>query len=113
MAEEKSFENRLKRWLESVGVYPLGCPRQKMAVPAQGYYNKRWGGGQFTKAGLPDMQIVVNGFCIEVELKATHGRPSVIQSHIIEQINNSGGCGHIIYPKDFEVLKNLVKEHLK
>ena len=110
MAEEKLFENRLKKWLESIGIYPLGCPSQKMKVSPIGYYTKRFGGGKFTKAGLPDMQIVVKGKCIEVELKATHGRPSELQVVICRQINESGGCARIIYPKDYETLKNLVKE---
>ena len=62
MAEEKNFENRLKSWLESEGVYALGTPRDKMPVPPCGYYEKRWGGGRYVKSGLPDMRIVVNGY---------------------------------------------------
>lgn len=33
MAGEKNFENRLKDWLESEGIYPLGHPTDKMKVP--------------------------------------------------------------------------------
>ena len=75
MAAEKQFENRVKRYLETLGVYPLGCPHDKMTVPPVGYYEKRWGGG-YSKAGLPDMHIVVNGINLDVELKAPTGRPS-------------------------------------
>lgn len=32
MAGEKNFENRLKRWLESEGIYPLGHPKDQMPV---------------------------------------------------------------------------------
>lgn len=38
MAAEKSFEERLKRWLESEGIYALGTPVQDMPFPPCGYY---------------------------------------------------------------------------
>lgn len=110
MAAEKNFENKLKRWLESEGIYPLGTPRQKMTAVPIGYYEKRWGGGQFTKSGLPDMHIVVNGKSIDVELKAPNGRPSELQKFIIQQINEAGGLARVAYPKDFEELKQLIKK---
>lgn len=110
MAAEKNFENRLKRWLETQGVYALGTPRQKMTVPPCGYWEKRWGGGQFTKSGLPDMHITVKGRSFDVELKAPNGRPSELQEYIVDQIKNSGGTALILYPKDFEKFKNLIEE---
>lgn len=106
---EKLFENQVKRWLNSVGVYPLGTPMQKKSMPAIGYWVKRWGGGLYTKSGLPDMQIVIHGKCIEVELKAKHGKPSEVQKHIIKEINDSGGMGIILYPDDFEEFKNQIR----
>ena len=57
MAGEKNFENRLKDWLESEGIYPLGHPEDKMTVPPCGFYEKRWGGSRYVKSGLPDMRI--------------------------------------------------------
>lgn len=112
MAAEKNFENRLKRWLESIGVYPLGMEKQKMTVPTIGYYEKRWGGG-YSKAGLPDMHIVVNGVNVDVELKASNGRPSELQKHNIKQINNSGSIAMILYPEGFEEFKSIVNEVMK
>ena len=108
MAAEKNFENRLKKWLESIGVYPLGTEKQKMIVPPIGYYEKRWGGG-YSKAGLPDMHIVVNGISIDAELKASNGRPSELQKHNIKQINGSGSIAMILYPEGFEEFKSIVK----
>ena len=32
MAQEKNFENRLKKWLEKQGIYPLGAPEQDITV---------------------------------------------------------------------------------
>lgn len=108
MAEEKLFENRVKRWLESLGVYPLGTARDKMPVPPVGYYEKRWGGG-FSKSGLPDLHLVVNGISLDVELKAPNGRPSDLQKQKIRQINGSGSLAMVLYPCGFEQFKAIVK----
>lgn len=70
---------------------------------------KRWGGGIYQKSGLPDMQIVVKGRCIEVELKGQGGHPSEIQKKIIKEINESGGAGIIIYPDEFDILKEMIR----
>lgn len=109
LAAEKSFEEKLKRWLESEGIYPLGTAQQDMVAPLCGFWIKRWGGGKYTKAGLPDMQIVVNGISIEVELKAPNGRPSELQIQKLNQIDDSGAIAVVLYPKDFEKFQRLVR----
>lgn len=109
MGSEKNFENRLKKWLESEGIYPLGEPADRMKTPPCGYWEKRWGGGRYTKAGLPDMRIIVNGIALEVELKATNGTPSELQNRSLKQINGSNGFGFILYPEGFEAFKIIVK----
>lgn len=81
-----------------------------MKVKPIGYYEKRWGGGKFVKAGLPDMHICVKGKSIEVELKASNGTPSDLQIRNIKQVNDSGGCAMLVYPKDFEKLKNIIEK---
>ncbi len=112
MAGEKNFENRIKRYLESVGVYALGIDYKNKPVPAVGYYEKRWGGGMFTKAGLPDMHICIHGKSIEVEIKAERGRTSNLQRQMLAQINDSGGYGIVVYPKDFEAFKQNIERFL-
>lgn len=109
MAGEKNFENRLKKWLEDEGIYPLGEPVDRMSAPPCGYWEKRWGGGRYVKSGLPDMRIVVKGLALEVELKATTGTPSELQKRNIAQINHSGCFGFILYPEGFETFKKIVK----
>lgn len=111
MAEEKRLENKLKTYLKSVGVYPLGTPSDKMQVPPVGYYEKRWGGG-FGKAGLPDMHICVKGHSIEVELKATNGRLSELQRVMLAQINRSHGEAYVIYPSEFDNIKQVIERYL-
>ena len=107
MAEEKNFENRIKRWLESQGIYRLGTASQDMESPPCGYWEKRHGSA-YTGSGLPDMHIVVNGISIEAELKASNGRPSALQRQKLNQIDNSGCIALVLFPKDFENFKRLV-----
>lgn len=108
MAAEKQFEEKLKAWLESEGIYALGTPKQDIHTEPCGYWEKRWGGGKYTKAGLPDMHIVVNGISIEAELKAPNGRPSALQIQKLNQIDDAGCLGLVLFPKDFEKFKKLV-----
>jgi hypothetical protein len=112
MAAEKLFENKIKRHLESVGVYALGTPRNKMLVDPVGYYEKRWGGGFFTKSGLPDLHICIHGRSIELEIKAEKGKPSELQKFVMKQINDAGGNAILVYPSDFRKLKDLIANYL-
>lgn len=109
MAAEKIFEQKLKKWLESEGIYALGTPKQDMTTSPCGYWEKRWGGGKYIKSGIPDMHIVVNGFSIEAELKAPNGRPSELQIQKLNQIDDAGCIGVVLFPKDFEKFQKLVK----
>ena len=108
MAQEKRFEESLKDWLESEGIYALGTPEQDIIAEPGGYWEKRWGGGKYIKAGMPDMHIVVNGVSIEVELKAPNGRPSELQIQKLNQIAEAGCIGFVLFPKDFEKFKKLI-----
>lgn len=110
MAQEKQFENKVKRYLESNGIYAFGTPIQKMTVSPVGYYEKRWGGGQFAKSGLPDLHIVVRGRSMECELKAPNGKPSALQLKNIDLINVSGGVGMILVEDSATV--NRIKRYI-
>ena len=107
MAAEKSFEEKLKKWLESEGIYRLGTPVQDMVAEPCGYWEKRWG-SKYSGAGWPDMHIVLNGASIEVELKAPNGRPSELQIQKLNQIDEAGCIGLVLFPKDFEKFKKLI-----
>ena len=96
MAQEKTFENKVKSYLISIGCYAFGTPKNEMNKPIVGYWEKRWGGGQFTKSGLPDMHIVLHNKSIEAELKAPNGKPTMLQLKNIDMINKSGGTGFIL-----------------
>ena len=107
--KEKIFENQIKKYLTEQGIYALGTPSDKMKTKAIGYFEKRWGGGMFVKAGLPDLSIVIKGKSLEVEIKQDRGVVSELQKFMIKQINESGGKGIIVYPCDFNDFKKIVE----
>lgn len=113
MAQEKNFENKVKKFLESRAIYPLGTPQTKMYYgDPLGYYEKRWGGA-FVKSGLPDLSICVKGHTVEVELKAENGHASPIQKFMLAQIRASGSFGILLYPKDFIEFQRFIDRLLQ
>lgn len=93
MANEKNFENKVKNFLKN-----NNC-----------YYIKYWGGGEFTKAGIPDILACCNGVFLGIEIKAPNGKPSPLQIHNIKLINKAGGIGLLLYPNDFDDFKQLIQ----
>lgn len=112
MADEKLFEEKIKKWFHSVGIYPAGLPSDKMGVKPIGWYTKIWGGG-FQKSGIPDIIACIKGQFVTVEVKATNGRPSELQKLNTHRIRDSGGKGVFLYPTGFEIFKNDVTEMIE
>jgi hypothetical protein len=94
MSSEKNFENKVKKYLKE-----KGC-----------YFVKYWGGGVYTRSGIPDLLVCCNGHFVGVELKADKGKPSQLQIFNLKEINKSGGIGVLLYPKDFDKFKKLIEE---
>lgn len=93
MAEEKIFENRIKAYLKNKGAW----------------FIKYWGGGKFTKAGIPDLLICYKGRFIAVEVKAANGKPSDLQLYHLKKIEEAGGKAFLLYPKDFNKFKEYIE----
>lgn len=91
---EKAFENRIKQFLKDEGCY----------------FIKYWGGGEFTKAGVPDILCCCNGYFLGIEVKAPKGKPSALQIHNLKKIDESGGYGILLYPKDFEMFRMFIQQ---
>ena len=108
MTPEKTFENKVKRWLTGAGIYALGTPEDRMTVPPIGYFEKRWGGG-YSQSGLPDLHIVVQGINLDVELKAQTGTVKPLQRFMINQIKKSGSLALVLYPDKFPEFQKLIK----
>jgi Holliday junction resolvase len=92
MASEKNFENKVKKFLENEGCYFI-----------------KTHGDRFSKKGTPDLLICCNGTFIGCELKAHNGVASELQKYHVELIKKAGGVAMVLYPKDFEDFKKLIK----
>lgn len=97
MTAEKNFENQIKAFLKDQGCwfvkYWSGCGA---------------GGKKFTKDGIPDILACVNGQFVGIEVKAPKGKPSELQLWNLKKIDDSGGYGILLYPKDFELFKTFI-----
>ena len=93
MAQEKIFENKIKKFLES-----KGC-----------YFVKQFGCA-FTKSGVPDLLCCVNGKFVAIEVKAENGKVSDLQTYNIERIKEAGGVAVVAKPSDFNDLKKLIED---
>lgn len=94
MAQEKSFENKVKKFLED----------------NYAWYIKYWGGAKYTKAGVPDLLVCLRGSFLGIELKAPNGRPDLLQLIKLSKIRNAGGYGILLYPDSFDEFKRFCKE---
>ena len=91
MAGEKNFENRLKRWLDSEGVWHV-----------------KFFANRNTRSGVPDILACAAGGFVGIEVKGPKGKPSPLQLYHIDKIWESGGIGVVVWPEDFDRLKELV-----
>lgn len=92
MAQEKNFENKVKDFLKKEGCW----------------YVKYWGGGQYTKKGVPDILACCNGRFIGIEVKAEKGRASPLQTYNLTQIDKAGGYGILLFPDQYELFRNFI-----
>lgn len=111
---EKQFENQVKGWLESQGVYRIGTDIHASGLPtAKGWWVKRWGGGEFIPAGMPDMQIVIGCFEVDVELKNENGKLDPLQIQKLRQINQAGGYAIVLRPQYFDDFKAFITDLIR
>jgi Holliday junction resolvase len=92
MAQEKTFENKVKRFLHDEGAW----------------FIKYWAGSQFTKSGIPDILACVNGYFVGIEVKAQNGKPSELQLHNVKKIREAGGFAFVLYPSAFNEFKKFI-----
>lgn len=96
MAQESLFQKKVIKYLETLG---NDC-----------WFVKYWGGGIYTKSGVPDLLICYKGRFIALELKAPNGKVSKLQEINIQKINDAGGYAVALYPKNFEEFKQFINE---
>lgn len=93
MAQEKNFENRIKRYLASKGIWYV-----------------KFFGNAFTRAGVPDLLCCVNGQFLAIEVKAENGKLSELQRLEIAKIVEAGGLGIVLYPNMFDWFKDYIEK---
>lgn len=92
--KEKQFENKIKKYLDTLPNI---------------WHFKHWA-GKYSKAGVPDIIACINGRFVGIEVKGEKGKASELQKRNIRLINEANGMGMILYPKDFEKFKIIMRE---
>ncbi len=93
MGPEKSFENKVKSFLDEQGAWYVKFFANKM-----------------TKEGIPDILACINSYFVGIEVKAQNGKPSDLQIYHCEKIRKAGGFAFVLYPSGFDDFKKFVKE---
>lgn len=91
MAQEKNFENKIKKYIED-----------------QDGWQVKFFANRMTKNGIPDILACINGYFLAIEVKAQNGKPSELQKHHVKKINDAGGYAIILYPDQDRQFKALV-----
>lgn len=91
MAQEKQFENKIKKYLKDKGCYCV-----------------KYFGCNYSTSGTPDILACVNGYFVGIEVKAENGKPSALQLSKIKQIREAGGFAYVVYPSGWEMLKAII-----
>lgn len=91
IAEEKRFEEQIKKFLTE-----------------RGWYFVKYFANRNTKSGIPDILACVSGRWVAIEVKAARGRASELQLYNRRKIREAGGISIILYPNQFEEFKRLI-----
>ena len=95
MGPEKKLENKIKKWLDAKGIY---------------YF--KYHGNSYSRAGIADMTICVNGKFVACELKSDVGKLTELQHNNLNKVVASGGIAIVVRPKSFDYFKKRVEELL-
>lgn len=91
--EEKKVENKIKRYLDSLGAYYVKIH-----------------GSAYMPAGTPDILACVKGKFVGIEVKKPQGGiVTPLQKLKIQQINNAGGIAFVA--NSLEVVKDELQRH--
>lgn len=93
MAQEKTFENKIKAWLKDNDCYHVKFFANRM-----------------TKTGVPDILASVGGYFVGIEVKAQNGKPSELQVYNVREIRKSGGFAFVVYPSGWPKLKAILQD---
>lgn len=97
MPKEKDFQIKVEKFLTDKGIY----------------FVKYWGGGIYTRSGVPDLICCLKGLFLALELKTDDGIVSSLQEYNLEKICKSGGIPMVLRPKYFENFKSAIENFFK
>lgn len=97
MPKEKDFQIKVEKFLTDRGIY----------------FVKYWGGGIYTRSGIPDLICCLRGLFLALELKTDDGIISPLQEYNLEKICKSGGITMVLRPKYFENFKSAIENFFK
>jgi hypothetical protein len=66
------------------------------ALKAVDAYAVNYIGGQYAKAGTPDILACLNGRFIGIEVKVGKNKPTALQIHALTQLDKAGGLALVI-----------------
>lgn len=89
--QEKTFENKIKKYIKSKGAYCV-----------------KYFGCSYSTAGTPDILACINGYFVAIEVKAQNGKPSELQLAKINDVRQAGGFGYVVYPSGWNKLKAII-----
>ena len=97
MAKEKDFQIKVEKLLTENNIY----------------FVKYWGGGIYTRSGVPDLICCLKGLFLALELKTDDGIVSPLQEYNLEKISKSGGATMVLRPKYFEQFKEAIQKFIE
>lgn len=92
MTKEKIFENKVKAYLSTKGIYFVKFFANRM-----------------TRIGVPDILSCINGKFVGIEVKSENGKPSYMQCRNISLIQQNDGFAIVLYPEDFRTFCKMVE----
>lgn len=60
------------------------------AIKRRGYWARKVHGGTFTGAGIPDVDAVVRGLSVRIEVKRPGEKPTEIQKAVMAELERAG-----------------------
>ena len=75
---EKIIENKIKKYLKSVGAYFV-----------------KQHGNAFAKSGVPDIFVCYRGVFLGIEVKNEKNKPTLLQKHHLLEIQKAGGIAFV------------------
>lgn len=91
MALEKAYENKIKKYIKTIGGYCV-----------------KYHGNYYSESGTPDILACINGYFIAIEVKAPEGKATELQMEKIKMIRKANGLAYVVYPSGWFKLKEIL-----